>query len=281
MEQLSRWYRAALGPSWSGVGLDRLRAAVGGRVVLVTGASSGIGEQVAELLGAAGATVLLTARRPELLAATAERIAAHGGRATPYVADLADLEAVDELAHSVLADHERVDVVVSNAGKSIRRSLADTVDRFHDLTRSNAVNFLGPVRLLSALLPSMRTRRSGQLVNVSSLSVDLPAANWAAYSATKSAFEAWLRCVAPELRSDGIATTSIHFPLVHTAMSAPTYSTRLPGLTARQAAEVVARTLVTRPRLLVPWWVRLAGVVASNAQGPYEAGSAAVSRWRR
>lgn len=281
MNPVSRWYRMALGPSWSPVSLDRLRVAATGRVVLVTGASSGIGEQTAELLGAAGATVLLTARRGELLVALAERIAARGGRAVPYAADLADPEAVDELAARILADHDRIDVIVSNAGKSIRRSLTDTADRFHDVTRSNAVNFLGPVRLLSALLPRMRARRSGQLVNVSSLSVDLPAANFAVYGATKSAFEAWLRGVAPELRADGVATTSIHLPLVHTAMSAPTYGARLPGLTARQAAEVVARTLVTRPRLLVPWWVRLAGVLTSNAQGPYEAASAALLRRRR
>lgn len=280
MSPMSRWYRAALGPAWSRVGFERVRVAVGGRVVLVTGASSGIGERTAELLGAAGATVLLTARRGELLAATAGRIAAHGGRAVPYEANLADPDAVDALAARLLADHERIDVVVSNAGKSIRRSLTDTADRFHDVTRSNAVNFLGPVRLLSALLPRMRARRSGHLVNVSSLSVDLPAANWAVYSASKSAFEAWLRSVAPELRADGVATTSIHFPLVHTAMSAPTYSTRLPGLTARQAAEVIARTLVTRPRLLVPWWVRLATVLSDNAQGPYEAASAALLRRR-
>ena len=181
----------------------------------------------------------------------------------------------------ILADHGRVDVVVSNAGKSIRRSLADTTDRFHDVTRTNSVNYLGPVRLLSGLLPQMRERGSGQVINVSTVNVDLPVAHWAVYTASKTAFEAWLRCVAPEIRVDGVATTSIHFPLVHTPMSAPTYAPWVPGLTVAQAAEVVGRALVNRPRTLIPWWVRLAAVPASVAQGPYETATALVLRAAR
>jgi NAD(P)-dependent dehydrogenase (short-subunit alcohol dehydrogenase family) len=171
--------------------------------------------------------------------------------------------------------------VVSNAGKSIRRSLTATEGRFHDVTRTDGVNYLGPVRLLSGLLPGMRARGVGHIVNVSSLNVDLPVAHWAAYSASKAAFESWLRCVAPEIRRDGVAVTSIHFPLVHTPMSAPTYGPRLPGLTAEAAAEVIARALVRRPRLLVPWWARPAAVVTTLAQGPYEALQSQVLRWSR
>ncbi len=271
-------YRRALGPAWSRVDRSRLERAVAGRVVLVTGASSGIGESTAELLAGAGANVLLAARRADRLTAIADRITAAGGRASAYPVDLADLEGVDRLVQEVLADHGRVDVVVSNAGKSIRRSFADTTGRFHDVTRTDAVNYLGPVRLLSGLLPGMRARGNGQVVNVSTLNVDLPAASWAVYSASKAAFEYWLRCVAPEVRGDGVAITSIHFPLVHTPMSAPTYSTRVPGLTAEAAAEVIGRALVRRPRLLVPWWARIAGVVTNVAQGPYEAAQARVLR---
>lgn len=273
-------YRRLLGPSWAPVGPARLRRAMAGRVVLVTGASSGIGAATAELLGSAGAIVLLAARREALLDELVARIASAGGSATAYVADLADLAAVDRLVAEVLADHGRVDVVVSNAGKSIRRSLTDTEDRFHDVTRTNAVNYLGPVRLLSGLLPSMRDHGSGHVVDVSTVNVDLPVAHWAVYTASKAAFDAWLRCVAPEIRADGIATTTIRFPLVHTPMSAPTYDPSLPGLTADQAAEVVGRALVTRPRLLVPWWVRVSAPIAAVAPGPYEAATAGALRLR-
>lgn len=274
-------YRVLLGPAWSRVGQVRLEQAVGEQVVLITGASSGIGEATAELLGEAGATVLLAARRVDRLEQVVDRITARGGHATAYGVDLADLDAVDRLVRDVLTDYGRVDVVVSNAGKSIRRSLADTTERFHDVTRTNSVNYLGPVRLLSGLLPSMRARGSGQVINISTLNVDLPAAHWAVYSASKTAFETWLRCVAPEILVDGVATTSIHFPLVHTPMSAPTYGPRFPGLTATQAAEVIARALVHQPRTLIPWWVRLASIATSVAQGPYEAGTAAVLRAAR
>jgi len=273
-------YRRLLGPAWSPVEPTRLARAVGGRVVLVTGASSGIGERTAELLGAAGAVVLVAARRGEVLEEVASRITAAGGRASAYAVDLADLDSVDRLVSEVLADHGRVDVVVSNAGKSIRRSLTDTTDRFHDVTRTNAVNYLGPVRLLTGLLPQMRERGSGHVVDVSTVSVDLPAASWAVYTASKSAFDAWLRCVAPEVRADGVATTTIRFPLVHTPMSAPTYDPALPGLTADQAAEVIGRALVTRPRLLVPWWVRLSAPVVAVAPGTYDAATAAALRLR-
>jgi NAD(P)-dependent dehydrogenase (short-subunit alcohol dehydrogenase family) len=274
-------YRLLLGPSWSRVATVRLERAADSRIVLVTGASSGIGEATAELLGAAGATVLLAARRADRLELVRDRITAVGGHAAAYPVDLADLDAVDRLVQDVLVDYGRVDVVVSNAGKSIRRSLADTTDRWHDVTRTNSVNYLGPVRLLTGLLPQMRDRGDGQVINVSTLNVDLPAAHWAVYSASKTAFEAWLRCVAPEIRMDGVATTSIHFPLVHTPMSAPTYASWVPGLTAAQAAEVIGRVLVTRPRVLIPWWARFASLVTTVAQGPYEAATAAVLRIAR
>jgi NAD(P)-dependent dehydrogenase (short-subunit alcohol dehydrogenase family) len=280
MSHVHTSYRRLLGPAWAPVDMSRLRRAVSGRVVLVTGASSGIGAATAELTAAAGATVLLAARRSEKLEEIAMRIVARGGRASVYAVDLADLDAVDQLAVDVLADHGRVDVVISNAGKSIRRSLADTEDRFHDVTRTNSVNYLGPVRLLSGLLPQMRERGAGHVVDVSTINVDLPAAHWAVYTASKSAFDAWLRCVAPEIRADGVATTTIRFPLVHTAMSAPTYDPALPGLTAGQAAETICRALVTRPRLLVPWWVRVSAPIAAMAPGPYDAAAAGLLNLR-
>jgi NAD(P)-dependent dehydrogenase (short-subunit alcohol dehydrogenase family) len=147
--------------------------------------------------------------------------------------------------------------VVHNAGKSIRRSLYRSLDRAHDFERTMAVNYLGPVRLQLALLPAMIGRGGGQIVNVSAVSVRLPAAAyWAAYSASKSAFDIWVAAAAPELRHCQIDCTSIYFGLVHTAMSAPTAAyASMPGQTADQAACVVCRALIERPRSIAPWWL--------------------------
>jgi short-subunit dehydrogenase len=264
--------RAALGLVWSPPDEVALRAAVDRRIVLVTGASRGIGAASARKLAAAGATVLLVARSTGGLEEVRRSIVADGGSATVYPADLADPAVVAALLDRVRSDHGPVDVVVSNAGKSIRRSVAESYDRLHDVTRTTNVNYVGPVQLLLGLLPDMRARGMGHVVSVGTVSTDLPAPYWAAYTGSKSAFEAWLRCVAPEIRADGVMTTSIHCPLVHTDMSAPVplYG-RLPGMTAEEAADAVCRAVAYRPRLMSPWWSRAGGVVAVVAQPPTDA----------
>jgi NAD(P)-dependent dehydrogenase (short-subunit alcohol dehydrogenase family) len=236
---------------------EALARAVSGKVVLITGASFGIGRALALRLGRAGAKLLLVARTANALGALAEEIAAAGGVARACPLDLADPDAVDAFAGQLLSEPVVADVVVHNAGKSIRRLLVDSLDRPYDFSRTIAVNYLGPVRLQLALLPAMLAARRGHLVSVSSLGVRLPAApRWSAYTAAKSAFDVWLRSARPELAAYGIATTSIYLGLVHTRMSAPTESYRdLPGLTADEAAAVVCRALVTRPRSIAPWWV--------------------------
>ena len=187
---------------------ERLTGAVDGRVVLVTGASYGIGEATARRLGRAGATVLLVARTAERLEEVAGEIRAAGGNADVYVVNLADPDAVEGLVRTVLEEHGRVDVLVSNAGRSIRRSIADSYQRFHDIERTNAINYLGPAKLVLELLPSMRDRGSGHIVNVSTAGVRTPPmARWSAYLASKSAFDVWLRCVragGPQRRGDRV-----------------------------------------------------------------------------
>jgi short-subunit dehydrogenase len=259
--------RVALGLVWPPPDEDALRAAVGGRTVLVTGASRGIGAASARRLAAAGAAVLLVARSVEGLERVREDVDVAGGTARSYSADLADRDQVDALLARLREDNHDVDVVVSNAGKSIRRSVAESYDRFHDVTRTTEINYFGPVQLLLGLLPLMRARRSGQIINVSSVSADLPAPYWAAYTGSKSAFDTWLRCIAPELRADGVAVTSIHFPLVHTDMSAPIPLYRqLPGMTAEEAADAVCRAIAYRPRLMSPWWARVGGMISAATQ---------------
>lgn len=232
-----------------------LREAVSGKVVLVTGASHGIGKVTVRKLAAAGAVVLLVARSLEDLGQVAADITAAGGIAHVYRADLTDMAATDRLGREILAAHGRVDIVINNAGKSIRRALDQSYDRFHDYTRTIEVNYLGPVRLLLTLLPDMRERKQGHIVNISTWGLRIPPApQWSAYGASKAAFDTWLRTVATEIAADDIATTSVYMPLVHTRMSAPTNFGNMPGLTADEAAGLVCHAVVTRPVEISPWW---------------------------
>ncbi|MGW5727104.1 SDR family NAD(P)-dependent oxidoreductase [Nocardia beijingensis] len=232
-----------------------LRAAVGGKIVLVTGASHGIGKASARKLAAAGATVALVARSGGELERLAAEITTACGVAHTYPTDLTDMDAVERLGRRLLGEHGHLDVVINNAGKSIRRPIDESYDRFHDFTRTIDVNYLGPVRLLLTLLPAMRARGQGHLVNVSTWGVRMPPApRWAAYGASKSAFDVWLRSVAAEVSGDGVTATSIYLPLVHTRMSAPTDFSRVPGLTVAEAADLVCHAVTAKPREIAPWW---------------------------
>ncbi|MEV0248280.1 SDR family NAD(P)-dependent oxidoreductase [Nocardia sp. NPDC050712] len=232
-----------------------LHDAVSGRVVLVTGASHGIGKASARRLGAAGAIVLLVARSTEDLTQVAADIRAEGGTAHAYPADLTDFDAVEQLARDLLTEHGHIDVVVNNAGKSIRRPIDESYDRFHDFTRTIDINYLGPVRLLLTLLPHMRDRKQGHIVNVATWGLLMPPTpRWSAYGASKGAFDTWLRTVATEIAGDGVTTTSIYMPLVHTRMSAPTDFSNIPGLTVEEAADLVCHAVTARPREIAPWW---------------------------
>jgi NAD(P)-dependent dehydrogenase (short-subunit alcohol dehydrogenase family) len=234
-----------------------LAVAVRGKVVLITGASFGIGRALAVRLGQAGAKLLLAARTAQALDALVGEISAAGGEARAFPLDLTDAAAVDSLVARLAAEGVVADVVIHNAGKSIRRLITDSLDRAHDFSRTIAVNYLGPVRLQLALLPAMMAKRGGQIVAVSTLGVRLPPApRWAAYTAAKSAFDVWMRSARPELAAHDIACTSIYLGLVHTRMSEPTAMYRdMPGMTADEAALVVCRALVGRPRRIEPWWV--------------------------
>jgi NAD(P)-dependent dehydrogenase (short-subunit alcohol dehydrogenase family) len=187
---------------------------------------------------------------------------------------------VDALAERVLEDHGHVDVLVNNAGKSIRRSIELSYERFHDFQRTIDVNYLGPVRLLLAFLPSMRARGEGHIVNVSTLGVRVPPApRWAAYQASKAAFDVFFRTVAVEAAADGVTTTSIYMGLVRTRMSAPTPVFRyVPGMSAEQAAELVCKAIVDRPKVISPWWVGAAEAGFALTRRPWEIATGLWSR---
>ncbi|MBS44249.1 MAG: fatty acyl-CoA reductase [Nocardioides sp.] len=218
------------------------------RVVLVTGASSGIGEQTAYAAASRGATVLLVARRAEELAVVRDRVLGDGGRAAAYPCDLTDGAEVDALAGRVLDEHGAVHHLVNNAGRSIRRSLADSGDRFHDVERTMAINYFAPVRLTMALLPTMRDQGFGHVVNVLSWGVQIKAPRFSAYLASKSALDTWGRVLAREAHGDNVRVTNMRFGLVRTPMVAPTKAyDRLPMMSAQAAGRAVANVLEDRP----------------------------------
>jgi NAD(P)-dependent dehydrogenase (short-subunit alcohol dehydrogenase family) len=226
-----------------------LSGAVRGKIVLITGASSGIGRATAVKVADAGATVLLVARSLDKLEETKEEIVSAGGTAHIHQCDLADIEDIERMAEEVLAYHGHVDILVNNAGRSIRRSVALSYDRFHDYERTIQLNYLGSVRLILALLPTMRARKSGHIINISSIGTQTNPPRFSAYVASKAALDAFSRVIASEVVEDKVHLTTIHMPLVRTPMIAPTRMYDMfPAITPEEAAELIARAMVKRPK---------------------------------
>lgn len=253
--------------------LTALGRSLADRTILITGASYGIGEQLARIAGGAGGRLLLVARTAERLEQVAGEVAADGGTADIYPCDLTDAAAVERLAAAL----PPLDIFVSNAGKSIRRPVMASLDRPQDATRTNAVNYLAPCRLTLAAIPAL-IEREGQIINVSAANVLLPPApGWAAYQASKTAFDQWLRSIAPELRPRGVAVSSIYLPLVRTRMIAPTRAyDRMPAMTAEQAALHIVAAMLRRPRRWRPWWLPPAQLGVALAGSAWEP----IAEWR-
>jgi NAD(P)-dependent dehydrogenase (short-subunit alcohol dehydrogenase family) len=226
-----------------------LSAAVRGKVVLITGASSGIGKATAVKVADAGATVLLVARSVDKLEEAKREIETAGGVAHIHRCDMADMDDVARMAEEVLAYHGQVDVLVNNAGRSIRRSVKLAYERFHDYERTMQVNYFGAVRLILALLPSMQARKSGHIIDVSSIGTQTNPPRFSAYVASKAALDAFGRVIASEVYDDGIRITTIHMPLVRTPMIAPTRMYDMfPAITPEEAAEMIAGAMISQPK---------------------------------
>lgn len=238
---------------------DRLSQVVGGKVVLITGASSGIGEATARRLAACGANVLLVARSEDRLEQIARDIRDAGGMAAVYATDLADIRQVDRLVRCVLGDHDHIDVLVNNAGRSIRRSIDESYDRFHDFERLMGLNFFGSVKLTLGLLAAMRERGSGLIVNVSSIVVRMPPwPRYSSYQASKTAFDVWLRSAAAEARADNVDVATVYMGVADTPMSAATPSLHhLPALAVEDASGLVCDLVARRRRNFAPWWTTI------------------------
>ena len=231
-----------------------LQQRVSGRAVVITGASSGIGEALADRLGDAGAKVLLVARSADKLEAMKQTIEARGGTAFVYPGDLSDAEDTQRLISTVLEQHAHVDILVNNAGISIRRSVQKSYDRVHDFERTLSLNFLGAVRLIMGFLPGMRAQKQGQIINVSTIGVQVNVPRYGAYIASKAALDAFSRVLAIEALKDGVKVTTIYMPLVKTPMmKSTTIYDAFPMRTAEQAADLVVEGIIRQPkRVAIP-----------------------------
>ncbi|WP_050063407.1 SDR family oxidoreductase [Rhodococcus sp. RD6.2] len=242
---------------------------IAGRTILVTGASSGVGEAAATAFAERGAAVILVARGADDLAVVRDRIAAAGGVAHSVPCDLTTQDDVEALAARVNSDLGPVDVLVNNAGRSIRRTVTESLDRFHDYERTMALNYFGPVRLTLALLPGMLDRGHGHVVNVATWGVPggvMP--RFGAYHASKAAISAFGRDLGAEVDGSGVAVTTVHFPLIRTPMIAPTQDyDRMPALTAEQAAGWLVDAVRTRPVEIAPAYAELLRYLGAVAPG--------------
>ena len=252
---------AALGPV--GMITGRTGDGISGRVVMVTGASSGIGEAAARRLATEGATVLLVARSADVLETLAAEINSGGpGAAEAHPCDVSDLDAIDALCDRVLARHPAVDVLVNNAGRSIRRSVSESGERFHDFERTMQLNYFGAVRLILRLLPAMRERGAGQIINVSTAGVQMRTPRFSGYIASKAALEAFSDAVQAETLEDGIRFTTISMPLVKTPMITPTAAYEgIPALTPEEAGALIAEAAIGRPRRVAPPFAHIVSAV--------------------
>ena len=226
-----------------------LKGTVDGKVVVITGATSGIGLATAEKLAETGAILVIGARTRETLDKVAASLEEKGGKVHAYQCDFSDMEACDQFVKTVLDNHGHVDVLINNAGRSIRRSLSLAFDRFHDFERTMQLNYFGSVRLIMGFAPSMLERKGGHVVNISSIGVLTNAPRFSAYVASKSALDAFSRCAASEWSDQNVTFTTINMPLVKTPMIAPTkiYDS-VPTLSPEEAADLVADAIVYRPK---------------------------------
>jgi short-subunit dehydrogenase len=224
-----------------------LEKAVKGKFVLITGASSGIGRALALRIGEAGGEVILVSRTKEKLDEVAEEIRDAGGSAHVHPCDVSKREDIVRMADGVLARHGRVDVLVNNAGRSIRRSVAQSYDRMHDYEKTMDLNYFGAVQLVLKFLPGMRERRSGHIVNVSTMGLQTNTPRFSAYLASKAALDAFSRSIASEIVDDRVAISTVYMPLVRTPMIEPSRHYKyFPALSPEEAADMVADAIASR-----------------------------------
>ncbi len=250
-------------PTW--LNEEKLKKEVVGKTILITGATFGIGEKLSYQLAKNGAKLILVARTEEKLQQIKLEIETNGGTVSIFPCDLTDNTSIESLLVELNKHTDGVDIVINNAGKSILRSIKESLDRLHDFERTMALNYFAPVQLLLGLIPLLE-KNKGHIINVSAVNVLLiPAPFWSAYQASKTAFDQWFRCVSPELNACEIKTTSIYLPLVRTRMIEPTAEyKKAPAMSPNHVASIICKTIYTKKRYFKPWWLifgQLASVV--------------------
>ncbi|MDN7227985.1 SDR family NAD(P)-dependent oxidoreductase [Planococcus sp. N064] len=227
-----------------------------GKTVLITGVSSGIGRELAFLFGKARVHLILVARRQEELQRIKAEIEKGPAAVSIFPADLRNEEEMESLLAFLHALPNGLDIVINNAGLSINRPISKSLDRYHDFTRTMAINYFAPVQLLLSTIPLL-AKKKGHIVNVSTINALLyPVPYWAAYQASKGAFDTWLRSAAPELKVRGISTSSIYLPLVKTPMIAPTAAyLGKPAMSPVHVAEIIGRAICHNRKVYKPWWL--------------------------
>jgi thioester reductase-like protein len=226
-------------------------AAINGRTVIITGGSSGIGRAAAHKIAAAGGVPILVARTQEKLDEVKREIEAEGGTAYTYSCDLSDMDAIEETVKQIFSDHAAIDMLINNAGRSIRRGVKLSYDRFHDYERTMRLNYLGAVKMILGVLPHMTERRFGHIVNVSSIGAQTNPPRFSAYVASKAALDAFTRVVSSEVIGDNVTFTTIHMPLVKTPMIAPTkmYDS-FPTITPDEAGDLICEAIRAKPKTI-------------------------------
>ncbi|MEN2765619.1 SDR family NAD(P)-dependent oxidoreductase [Ornithinibacillus xuwenensis] len=234
----------------------QLRAKLAHKTILITGASSGIGEQLVYQLGNIECHLVLVARRWDKLQNIKRLMEQQKADVMIYQADLRNAEELQGFLSYLNQLSIGIDVFVNNAGLSIKRSIFDSLDRFHDFSRTMSINYEAPVQILLSIIPILEKSR-GHIINISTVNALLnPFPNFAAYQASKLAFDTWLRSASPELQARGIATTSVYLPLVRTPMIEPTVVYHnMPAMSPLHVATIVCKLMYTRKKRKKPWWI--------------------------
>lgn len=239
----------------------KLQQELKGKTILITGASFGIGEELAYMLAMKEIELIIVGRTKDKLELVKEKVEKLGGVAEVYCADLRIEKQIDGLIEYLKNRKRGVDVFVSNAGKSIKRSIFKSLDRYHDFTRTMEINYYAPVKLCLALIPILE-KRQGHILNISAINVlFLPMPEWSAYQSSKTAFDQWLKSVSPELNAKNIATSTLYLPLVKTRMIEPTKMYKnMPAMKPKHVARIICSMIMNRKSIYKPWWAIFAEI---------------------
>ena len=246
----------------------KLEESLDGKNILITGASSGIGKQLAYMLADYNVHLILVARSEDKLLAIKNENKKNA-KISILKVDLRDDEDLEKMLEYIHEEVKKLDIVVSNAGKSIKRSIYDSLDRYHDFTRTMAVNYFAPVKIILSTIPLLKESK-GHIINISTVNaLMIPFPKWSAYQASKGAFDIWMRSVSAELNAEDINTTSIYLPLVRTPMILPTTSYEsMPAMNPCHVAKIISKSLYTKRKIYKPWWMifaQLSSVILMGA----------------